>query len=89
MSNNDKKEVETQSTDLGGKTVVVLKTTLGDIGIELFTDTMPITAGNFLKLAQEGFYDGIKFHRVIPNFMIQGGDPLTKGEDTARYGTGG
>ncbi len=69
--------------------VVVLKTTKGDIEIELFMDTMPITAGNFLKLAQEGFYNGVKFHRIIKNFMIQGGDPLSKGDNTALYGTGG
>ncbi|MBP9759737.1 MAG: peptidylprolyl isomerase [Candidatus Pacebacteria bacterium] len=71
-------------------TTVVMKTNKGDITIELFTKDMPITAGNFLKLAQENFYDGVKFHRVIDGFMIQGGDPLTK-DDTmmARWGTGG
>ena len=50
---------------------------------------MPITAGNFKKLVNEGFYDGIKFHRVIEGFMIQGGDPITKTDDVMRYGTGG
>ena len=50
---------------------------------------MPITAGNFIKLAEEGFYDNTKFHRVIDGFMIQGGDPNTKTEDVASYGTGG
>lgn len=70
-------------------TTVVLRTSLGDITIELFTEMMPITAGNFLKLARAGFYDGVKFHRVIPGFMIQGGDPLSKGENAALYGTGG
>jgi len=69
--------------------VVVLKTTKGDVEIELFVDTMPVTAGNFLKLAREGFYDGVKFHRVISGFMIQGGDPFSKGDNTALYGTGG
>ncbi len=69
--------------------VAVLETNKGTIEIELFADTMPITAGNFAKLIGEGFYDGIKFHRVINGFMIQGGDPLTKTEDTSRYGTGG
>jgi len=68
---------------------VILKTTYGDVEIELFMDTMPTTAGNFLKLAREGFYDGIKFHRVIPSFMIQGGDPLSRRDNTALYGTGG
>lgn len=54
---------------------IVMKTNKGDITIELFNETMPITANNFLRLAQEDFYDGVIFHRVIPEFMIQGGDP--------------
>ena len=69
--------------------VAVMQTNKGVIEIELFEDTMPITAGNFIKLAEEKFYDGIKFHRVIDGFMIQAGDPNTKGTDTASYGTGG
>ena len=69
--------------------IAVLKTSKGDIGIELFVDKMPVTAGNFLKLAREGFYNDTKFHRVISNFMIQGGDPLSKSDTTERYGTGG
>lgn len=69
--------------------VAVLETNKGTIEIELFEDTMPITAGNFAKLVNEGYYDGIKFHRVIEGFMIQGGDPLTKTDEVLRYGTGG
>jgi peptidylprolyl isomerase len=69
--------------------IAVLETNMGVVELELFADTMPITAGNFEKLVKEGFYDGIKFHRVIDGFMIQGGDPLTKTDDVARYGTGG
>lgn len=57
---------------------VVLHTTMGDIAIELFED-MPITAGNFAKLVEKGFYDGVIFHRVIDKFMIQGGDPTGTG----------
>jgi cyclophilin family peptidyl-prolyl cis-trans isomerase len=70
--------------------VAVLTTNYGVIELELFTDTMPVTAGNFVKLAEEGFYDNTKFHRVIDNFMIQGGDPLSKDDSMeARWGTGG
>lgn len=59
-------------------TQVTLHTTMGDIVIRMHDD-MPITTGNFVKLAKEGFYDGIIFHRVIPDFMIQGGDPTGTG----------
>ena len=59
-------------------TRVKLETSKGDIVIELYSD-MPVTAGNFEKLAEEGFYDGVIFHRVIPDFMIQGGDPTGTG----------
>jgi peptidylprolyl isomerase len=69
--------------------VAVMQTNRGTIEIELFEDTMPITSGNFIKLAEEGFYDGVKFHRVIENFMIQSGDPITKTDEYLRYGTGG
>jgi len=57
---------------------VLLKTTMGDIKIELAQD-MPITAGNFEKLVSEGFYNGVIFHRVIDSFMVQGGDPTGTG----------
>jgi peptidylprolyl isomerase len=69
--------------------IATFTTNRGVFTIELFEDQMPITTGNFIKLAEEGFYDGTKFHRVIPNFMIQGGDSNSKGEDTLIYGTGG
>jgi len=59
--------------------IVTLETTIGNVKIELFGDTMPITAGNFKKLVNEKFYDGVIFHRVIPGFMIQGGDPTGTG----------
>lgn len=67
----------------------IITTNRGVIELELFEATMPITAGNFIKLSEEGFYDGTKFHRVIENFMIQGGDPITKTDEYLRYGTGG
>lgn len=63
---------------------VKLETTMGDIIIELY-DNMPITAGNFEKLVSEGFYDGVIFHRIIPNFMIQGGDPTGTGTGGPGY----
>lgn len=67
----------------------VFTTNYGVIEIELYEDLMPITAGNFAKLAEEGFYNGTKFHRVIDGFMVQGGDPNSKTDDVASYGTGG
>lgn len=64
--------------------IVILKTDMGDIEVQLRPDKAPKTVENFLKLVNEGFYDGLTFHRVIPNFMIQGGDP----EGTGRGGPG-
>ncbi len=67
-----------------------LQTNKGNITIELLVGDAPNTVANFKKLAESGFYDGVKFHRVIPKFMIQGGDPLTKDDaQKARWGTGG
>lgn len=65
-------------------TSVTLKTTVGDITIELDTKNTPITANNFITLAKKGFYDNTIFHRVIKGFMIQGGDP--KGDGTGGPG---
>jgi peptidylprolyl isomerase len=67
----------------------VFTTNKGVIELELFEEQMPITVGNFVKLAEEGFYNGTKFHRVIDGFMIQGGDPNSKGDNKAIYGQGG
>ncbi len=57
----------------------IFETTMGTFKVQLDEENMPITAGNFIKLAQKGFYDGTIFHRVIDNFMIQGGDPTGTG----------
>ncbi|HZI22526.1 MAG TPA: peptidylprolyl isomerase [Gemmatimonadales bacterium] len=66
----------------------IFETAKGRIEVELFADEVPGTVDNFTKLANSGFYDGTKFHRVIPNFMIQGGDPYSK-SGKGRVGTGG
>ncbi|MFA7252534.1 MAG: peptidylprolyl isomerase [Candidatus Paceibacterota bacterium] len=68
---------------------IILETNLGNIEISLLSSQAPKTVANFIKLAKDGFYENTKFHRVIKGFMIQGGDPYTKGEDTSVYGTGG
>ncbi len=69
---------------------VTLHTNKGNISIMLFATIAPNTVANFTKLAGEGFYDGVKFHRVIEGFMDQAGDPLTKDDSQkARWGTGG
>jgi peptidyl-prolyl cis-trans isomerase B (cyclophilin B) len=69
--------------------LVILHTNLGNIVIELFPNDAPNHVQNFIKLAEDGFYDGTIFHRIIPGFMIQGGDPNTKGGDQNTWGTGG
>jgi cyclophilin family peptidyl-prolyl cis-trans isomerase len=68
--------------------IAMLETSLGNIKVELFMDQMPITAGNFVKLAKSGFYDGLHFHRVINNFMLQFGCPYSKDPTSPRCGTG-
>jgi cyclophilin family peptidyl-prolyl cis-trans isomerase len=69
--------------------VAEIHTTAGEIDIRFFPDAAPNHVKNFIDLAQKGFYNGTKFHRVIPGFMIQGGDPNTKSSDTSTWGTGG
>jgi cyclophilin family peptidyl-prolyl cis-trans isomerase len=63
----------------------IIETTLGTLEVELFEDKAPITAGNFIKLANAGFYNGIIFHRVIPQFMVQTGDPKGTGTGGPGY----
>jgi len=67
----------------------VFDTSRGTITAELFDTEVPNTVANFEKLANAEFYDGTRFHRVIPNFMVQGGDPLSKDPANPRVGTGG
>jgi cyclophilin family peptidyl-prolyl cis-trans isomerase len=64
------------------------ETSLGTFELELFTDKMPVTAGNFVKLAKSGFYDGLHFHRVIKGFMAQFGCPHSRDPKSNRAGTG-
>lgn len=69
--------------------LVILHTNLGNIVIEFFPNDAPNHVANFIKLSESGFYDGTIFHRIIPGFMIQGGDPNTKNEDESTWGIGG
>lgn len=74
-------------TEMANSTAT-LETSLGTITIELFTDQMPETTGNFIELAKSGFYNGLHFHRVIPNFMVQFGCPHSSDPSSPRAGTG-
>jgi len=67
----------------------IISTRLGDIALEFLPELAPLHVENFIQLAKKGFYDGTLFHRVIPGFMIQGGDPNSKQEDKRLHGTGG
>src|SRR6266700_3066971 len=69
--------------------IAVIKTTAGEISVELWPDVAPKTVENSKTLAQKGFYDGTAFHRIVKGFMIQGGDPLTKNpNEESSWGTG-
>ena len=70
-------------------TEVMMQTSAGDIRIRLFTEEAPETTDNFLKLVDSGFYNGLHFHRVIEQFMIQGGCPHSKDPMSRMAGTGG
>lgn len=71
-------------------TIGKIQTKFGDIAIEFFPDAAPKTVENFKKLAKSGFYDGLVFHRIVPGFVIQGGDPNTKTTaNRSKWGTGG
>jgi len=66
-----------------------IHTAKGIMKVEFYENDAPKTVENFIKLAKDGFYDGLAFHRVIPNFVIQGGCPLSKDMTNSRVGTGG
>lgn len=83
----DEKKAPTLPVQASG---AIFKTSLGDIEVVFFADKAPKTVENFITLAQKGFYDQTKFHRVIKDFMVQGGDPLSKNDaQMAVWGTGG
>ena len=68
----------------------IITTKFGDIEVELYSDSAPTTVENFKDLAKKGFYDGLIFHRIVPGFVIQGGDPYTRNTtNRSRWGTGG
>ncbi len=71
--------------DTSKKYTAIIETEKGNLVLELFASDVPMTVNNFVFLAQEGFYDGSTFHRVIPGFMAQGGDPTGTGKGTAGY----
>ena len=68
------------------ETTQLFETKFGNIELKFFPDVAPNHVNNFIELAKKGFYDGTLFHRVIPNFMIQGGDPNTKDADRSKHG---
>jgi len=71
------------------ETRAVIETKFGNIELKFFPNVAPNHVNNFIELAKKGFYDGTTFHRVIPGFMIQGGDPNSKDPDKSRHGMGG
>ena len=71
------------------ETTAIIETRLGNIELKFFPDVAPNHVNNFIELAKKGFYDGTTFHRVIPKFMIQGGDPNSKNPDKSKHGMGG
>ena len=86
---NDSSDSMDSKTFAQGAEVAVIETTLGNIELEFLEDVAPGHTKNFKDLANKGFYDGTIFHRVIPGFMIQGGDPNSKSEDRSSHGMGG
>lgn len=81
--------LEIKKTNFSKNPVAVMETNFGEIKLEFFKNDAPKTAANFINLAKMGFYDGTKFHRVIKDFMIQGGDPNSKDNDWSNDGRGG
>ena len=91
MKSENKISKDTKINSLGytNNPVAVMKTNMGEIKLELFVKDAPETVSNFIKLSNEKFYDGTRFHRVIKGFMIQGGDPNSKDDNWSNDGIGG
>jgi cyclophilin family peptidyl-prolyl cis-trans isomerase len=85
----NKTKTDTTVTKDDSPNTVIMETSMGNMTIELYPDDAPKHVANFKKLVKSKFYDGLLFHRVIPGFMIQGGDPNTKSDDKSTYGQGG
>jgi len=88
MEVKSKKFTKKEIQKMAGQKAVI-KTKFGEIVLKFFPDVAPNHVNNFIELAKKGFYDGTIFHRVIPGFMIQGGDPKSKDHNKAAHGTGG
>ena len=86
-ANKDKKYSKEEIKKMS-ETKAIIETSFGKIELKFFPDVAPGHVDNFIQLAKKGFYDGTTFHRVIPGFMIQGGDPNSKDLDKSRHGTG-
>jgi len=89
INDNNMENLDSQENLLQQYSQAMIKTSQGDITVKLYNEDSPVTVNNFLNLAKSGFYNQTKFHRVIKDFMIQGGDPLSKESDVSVYGTGG
>lgn len=90
LTEEEQKELATlRGREKADPVTVVLATNLGEITLDLYPNVAPKTVENFLTLANDGFYEGVTFHRVIQDFMIQGGDPNSKDDDPTNDGQGG
>jgi peptidyl-prolyl cis-trans isomerase B (cyclophilin B) len=83
------KQFTQEETKKMSEITAIIETRLGNLELKFFPDVAPNHVKNFIDLAKKGFYDGTIFHRVIPGFMIQGGDPNTKSADRSKHGMGG
>ncbi len=82
------KEFTQKEIKIMSETIAVIETKFGNIKLKFFPEVAPNHVNNFIELARKGFYDGTTFHRVIPGFMIQGGDPNSKSPDRSKHGQG-